>query len=125
MSGNPTRDALDNVDRAEGLKYFGFDPGDKRMTVLVFGGSLGAASINHSTGKLLKEIMQQNVRIIWQTGVSGYDAAFAAAGSFDAGSISVRKFIDRMEYAYAASDLVICRAGATSVAELTRTGKPS
>ena len=75
VSGNPTRDALDNADERAAAEYFGFDPADERNALLVFGGSLGAASVNAAVRNALPEIMKRNLRLIWQTGTGGFDAA--------------------------------------------------
>jgi len=105
--------------------HFGFDPADRRDVLLVFGGSLGAASINAAVLASLPELMTRNIRLIWQTGASGAEAAAAAAKHYDAGTVCVRRFIDKMEFAYALCTVAVCRAGATTIAELTRVGKPS
>jgi UDP-N-acetylglucosamine--N-acetylmuramyl-(pentapeptide) pyrophosphoryl-undecaprenol N-acetylglucosamine transferase len=125
LSGNPTRGTLDNVNRADALRNFGFEPQSDEKTILVVGGSLGARTINRAIEKMLPHLLQNNYRLIWQTGNEGYASAAGAAGQFPSGRVWVGQFIDRMDCAYAASDLVVCRAGATTIAELTRLGKPS
>jgi UDP-N-acetylglucosamine--N-acetylmuramyl-(pentapeptide) pyrophosphoryl-undecaprenol N-acetylglucosamine transferase len=125
FTGNPTRGSLDAVKRQDALKLFGFDPASADKTVLVVGGSLGARTINQAIAQSLGALVKHGCRVIWQTGHDGFDAARRAAAGFSAGSVWVGSFIDRMDCAYAASDLVVCRAGATTIAELTRLGKPS
>jgi UDP-N-acetylglucosamine--N-acetylmuramyl-(pentapeptide) pyrophosphoryl-undecaprenol N-acetylglucosamine transferase len=120
--GNPTRNDLQGIERNEALTLFGFKPGKK--TVLVFGGSLGAASINAAVGNILSALLGSGLQIIWQTGAR-YDEALRALGTLPAESVWARPFIDTMGHAYAAADLVVCRAGATTLAELTRLGKPA
>lgn len=119
LSGNPTRDALGTVRRDEGAKFFQLD--SRRKTLLVFGGSLGAASINAAVSGFVEDIAASGYQLIWQTGERDYarikDRTSGLAG------ICVLKFIDRMENAYAASDFVVCRAGAITISELTRVGK--
>jgi UDP-N-acetylglucosamine--N-acetylmuramyl-(pentapeptide) pyrophosphoryl-undecaprenol N-acetylglucosamine transferase len=120
VSGNPTRRDLEGVDRAEACRYFGFDPADGRTTLLVFGGSLGARSINEAVARALPELASRGHRVIWQTG-----SDWPLRTAEEPGSLWVSPFIDRMDYAYAASDLAVCRAGATTIAEITCLGKPA
>ena len=117
--GNPTRGSLGKVSKNDGLKYFNLDPNSK--TLLVFGGSLGAASINSTIGKIVGELIRSGAQVIWQIG----DKDFEHYESKRDKNVWVGKFIDRMEYAYAAADVVLCRSGATTLAELTRLGKPA
>jgi len=120
LSGTPTRDVLGTVSREDGIKFFNLDPSKK--TVFVFGGSLGAASINEAIKSLVHDVSGFTIQWIWQTGKT--DAALAK----EMAAIKncwVNTFIDKIENAYAAADLVVCRAGATTLAELTRLGKTS
>jgi UDP-N-acetylglucosamine--N-acetylmuramyl-(pentapeptide) pyrophosphoryl-undecaprenol N-acetylglucosamine transferase len=125
VTGNPTRGALVSVGRPQALKFFGFDPADGRKTVLVFGGSLGARSINEAVRKNLADFLDIGIRLIWQTGEQDVRAARSASKEFPSTDVWVDAFIDRMDCAYAAADLVVSRAGATTIAELTRLGKPA
>ena len=125
FTGNPTRSSLDNVNVHEASAYFGFDSTGKQRTVLVFGGSLGAATINQAMLQNVENILEQNVRVIWQTGNEDFERVSNSTKRFDRSMLWVNSFIERMDYAYAASDLVVCRAGATTIAELTRLGKPA
>jgi UDP-N-acetylglucosamine--N-acetylmuramyl-(pentapeptide) pyrophosphoryl-undecaprenol N-acetylglucosamine transferase len=125
VTGNPTRGGLESAGRDEALQYFGFSPADARKTILAFGGSLGAHSMNVALGELLGDLMGRKIRLIWQTGAEDYPEAARRRSAYPAGEIWTGAFIDRMDYAYAASDLVMCRAGATTIAELTRLGKPA
>lgn len=120
-SGNPTRAALGTVKREHGAHFFGLDP--KRKTVLVFGGSLGAARLNDAILTLIPELIAADIQVIWQTGMKDYERIKPAAPLSNL--IAIVSFIDRMEFAYAASDVVVCRAGATAVAEITRVGIPA
>lgn len=121
VSGNPTRGSLEQVNQADALKYFGLS-GEKQKTVLVFGGSLGARTINNAMLKCIEQLVKQNVWVIWQTGKEDFERIQKKCASY-AQAVKVFAFIDRMEYAYAISDIVVCRAGATTIAELTRLGK--
>ncbi len=120
VSGNPVRMTLRPASAAEARAHFGLDP--EKPTLLVFGGSLGAAAINGA----VREIVERSgfdAQILWQTGAAEAEKiARLAAGRRD---IAARAFIDEMDLAYAAADLVVCRAGATTVAELTLLGKAS
>ena len=120
LSGTPTRDVLGTVSREDGIKFFNLDPSKK--TVLVFGGSLGAASINEAIRVLVKDFIDSNIQWIWQTGRSNEMLTKEMAAIKNC---RVNTFIDKMEYAYSAADVVVCRAGATTLAELTRLGKAS
>ncbi len=122
VTGNPTRRSLEGVSPAEAAAYFGFSGSAK--TILVVGGSLGAHSLNIAFVAHAAEILDLGYRIIWQTGPADLEMVRSriAAGP---GKLWIQPFIERMEYAYAASDLVICRAGATTLAELAVAGKPS
>jgi UDP-N-acetylglucosamine--N-acetylmuramyl-(pentapeptide) pyrophosphoryl-undecaprenol N-acetylglucosamine transferase len=118
--GTPTRPGLGRISREDGLRFFHLDPAKK--TVLVFGGSLGASSINQAMRIIVDRLARSGVQIIWQTGRSEP----ALANEMKQKNIGwVGSFIDAMEYAYAAADVVVCRAGATTLAELTLLGKAS
>ena len=122
FTGNPTPDALADVGREEGARFFGLDPGKK--TLLVFGGSRGAATINAAIAPLAAELAAGGIQIIWQTGDEEFETLRRISGAPREG-VAMRPFIDRMEYAYAACDLAVCRSGATSLAEMARAGVPS
>jgi UDP-N-acetylglucosamine--N-acetylmuramyl-(pentapeptide) pyrophosphoryl-undecaprenol N-acetylglucosamine transferase len=116
--GTPTREELGSISRIKGIEFFQLDPNKK--TVLVFGGSLGAASINHTMKQIAPELAAMGVQVVWQTGKTD-SALVHEMQSKNIGWIDA--FIDTMEMAYAAADLIVCRAGATTLAELTRLGK--
>jgi len=122
ISGTPVREAIGQVKRSDGAAEFGLNPGAK--TLLVFGGSAGAASINRALTPALAELVSRDVQIIWQTGQQEFHAVSALAIGYES-KVVVRRFIDRIEMAYAACDLAVCRAGASSLAELTCAGLPS
>lgn len=125
VTGNPTRDDLDHVDRIEACRYFGFEPAERKKTILILGGSLGAHTLNQAVKKEIDRFHQRALRIIWQTGAEDYRDAMHASAGYPRGAVWVSAFIDQMKYAYAVSDLVVSRAGATTLAELTRLGKPA
>lgn len=120
LVGNPTRSELGRTRRDEAAGFFHLRP--DRKTLLVFGGSLGAASINEAISGCVLELVDKGIQIIWQTGQGEYERYRHSVYGM---SVWVGPFIDRMDCAYAACDLVVSRAGATTLAEVTRVGKPS
>lgn len=122
VSGNPTRRDLENVDNNQARRFFGFEETPARKIVLAFGGSLGAHSINEAVRTSLPRLLESGFNIIWQTGPADLQGM---KGLESPGRVWVGAFIDRMDLAYAAADIVVCRAGATTIAELTRLGKPA
>ncbi len=125
MSGNPTRTALGGIDRADALRFFTMNPTDGRRVLLVSGGSLGAVSVNDAVLRNIGTILDMNIRIIWQTGERDAGRVKAATANRPSADVWTGAFIDNMGYAYAAADAALCRAGATTIAELTRLGKPA
>jgi len=126
VSGNPTRESVGKIARSEGAAYFDIEP--SKQTLLVFGGSQGAQSINNAVVAILDQLLSRGVQVLWQTGESDYAAMVSKANQlvgYSNGTARVYKFIERMECAYAACDIALCRSGATTVAELTKAGVPS
>ena len=121
LIGTPTREILGAVSGSASKDFFQIDPNKK--TLLVFGGSLGAASINNAVLEALDDLLNGGIQLIWQTGQNDFERVRAAIGNASIGWLGA--FIDRMEYAFGAADLVVCRAGATTLAELTRVAKPA
>ena len=125
MTGNPVRqNLLDNkTTKEEARKSFGLDP-DKK-TVLIIGGSLGARTMNESVLAHLEDIRQSDVQIIWQTGkYYSQSIAEALSKTDEVPNMKVMDFISSMDNAYAAADIVVSRAGASSISELCLLGKP-
>ena len=123
ITGNPVRNAISDATttRSEGIKFFSLD--EERKTILVVGGSLGAKSINEAIGKGLDKFSEAGIQVIWQTGKPyAVTAKEKAAGRKD---VWANEFITKMEYAYAAADVVVCRSGAMTVAELCTVKKPA
>jgi UDP-N-acetylglucosamine--N-acetylmuramyl-(pentapeptide) pyrophosphoryl-undecaprenol N-acetylglucosamine transferase len=123
LTGNPVRAALAVADRAAALRQFGFDP--ERKTLLVMGGSGGAHRINDAMLASVGDLHEQlGLNILWQCGAR-YHARLAEAMDMDSyPRLTLLPFIDSMPEAYAVADLVLCRSGAGTIAELTVTGKP-
>ena len=122
ITGNPVRDVFSQsaITRIEGLRFFDLD--ENKKTVLVIGGSLGAKSINEAVERHLDELLAAGLQLIWQTGKPF--AAKAKEGAVGKKGVWVNGFIAQMEYAYAAADVVISRAGAIAIAELCLMKKP-
>jgi len=120
LTGNPVRQDLIDIDskRDEAITFYGLDPNKK--TLLVLGGSLGARKINQLIEKELQNFLSQNVQIIWQCG----KLYFEEYKKFNQLNVKVIDFIERMDFVYAAADVIISRAGASSVSELCIVGKP-
>jgi len=122
ISGNPVRASITNnqISREEAILFFGLKP--EKKTVLSIGGSLGANSINVALDNHIAEFEKNNLQLIWQTGKPYSDKGKQAGGGKT--NIWVSEFINQMEYAYAAADVVISRSGAMSVGELCVMKKP-
>jgi len=123
LTGNPVRTEIADGRRAEALPFFGLDPAKK--TLLVVGGSLGARTLNLATAAALGRLRAAGVQLLWQTGKLYYPQAQEQAAPFAEAGLHALEFIQRMDLAYAAADVVVSRAGALSVSELCLTGKAS
>ena len=121
LTGNPVRQDLIDIasKREKALQHFNLDPAKK--TLLVLGGSLGARKINELIAKEILLFSAHNTQVIWQCGKLYYDQYKRFEENEN---IQVHAFIDRMDLVYAAADVVISRAGASSVSELCIVGKP-
>ena len=120
-TGNPVRQDLLEVEakREEALKYFNLKS-DKK-TLVVIGGSLGARAVNNLIEKQLNWLVSNNVQVIWQTGKLYYDE-FKKYDDIE--GVQTHAFLNRMDLTYAAADILISRAGASSISELCIVGKP-
>lgn len=124
FTGNPVRKDLENTDQKRAEALDAFELSGKRPVVLLFGGSLGAQALNDAVGANLQELSAMNIDLIWQTGRGFYPQAEAMIEAQDAGFIRVRPFLERMDLAYAAADVVIARAGAITLSELAIAARP-
>ncbi|MDE3253036.1 MAG: undecaprenyldiphospho-muramoylpentapeptide beta-N-acetylglucosaminyltransferase [Bacteroidota bacterium] len=122
-TGNPVRKniAQSTLSRAEGIHFFGLN--EQKKTILAVGGSLGAKSINDALLLHIDAWEQNDLQLIWQTGKT--DAGLYQTAARGKQNIWVGTFIEHMEMAYAAADIVISRAGAMAVTELCVAGKPA
>lgn len=125
LTGNPVRHDMVSIDgkREEAMNYYGFDSSKK--TILIIGGSLGARTLNNALVENIAEIARHDeIQILWQSGKLYYEQMLEIMNQKKVGSIKLVQFIDRMDLAYAAADVIISRAGAISVSELCLIGKP-
>jgi len=124
QTGNPVRNLVSKHGDllAEAQAFFHLDPSKK--TILVIGGSLGARTLNESVLNHISLLSTSDVQVIWQCGknyLSQIEEQFEESWK---STVQVHAFIQRMDLAYAAADVIISRAGALSVSELTLIGKP-
>jgi UDP-N-acetylmuramate--alanine ligase len=122
LTGNPVRQDLECTPekRQEAYDYFKLDP--KKKTIVVVGGSLGARTINESISQSLPEIAASDVQFVWQTGKYYYKDIQANLSLPE--NIHITEFISRMDLAFSVADLIISRAGASSISEFCILGKP-
>lgn len=126
LTGNPVRKEMSvQVNRAEAIEFFKLDPYKK--TVLVIGGSLGARSINHAISNEIEgwKALENEIQVVWQCGKLYYENLSKIVEKSGATNIVLHQFIQHMDLAYAAADVVVSRAGALSVSELCLLGKAS
>ena len=123
-TGNPVRKEVVNIEDKHfaGAELLKLDP--LKKTILVTGGSLGAGTLNKSLEKHLKEITDQDVQLIWQTGKYYYKGIIERLGANPHPNVRILEFLNRMDLAYAAADVIISRAGAGTIAELCLIKKP-
>ena len=124
LTGNPVRQALldTTVTREEALRSLGLDPSKK--TILLVGGSLGARTVNESVLQHLDLVKNSDIQFVWQTGKFYYANIQEQLKGQDIPNLKVMDFITDMGAAYKAADLVISRAGASSISEFCLIGKP-
>lgn len=122
ITGNPVRTSISQskVTRSEAIKFFSLD--EKKKTVFVVGGSLGAKSINEAISQHLDALLNAGLQLIWQTGKSF--VAQAREKVKGRPSVWLNEFITQMDCAYAAADIVVSRAGAMAIAELCVVKRP-
>lgn len=123
-SGNPVRQSFDNLKslEKEAFKFFNLKKGVP--VVLVLGGSLGAGSINNALSDNLEQMKTADCQWLWQTGKHYFENVKALVSVSCTDNILVYGFINRMDLAYAAADIIVSRAGAGTISELCLVGKP-
>ena len=135
LTGNPVRQNLTSGTKEEAIKYFNQEFGvnfsaDKK-TLLIIGGSLGARTINQSIIAHLNGLIDSDIQVIWQTGKNYFADCQTALEEYNSkfkiqnSKFICTDFVSQMPLAYALADLVISRAGASSISELCLLGKPS
>jgi UDP-N-acetylglucosamine--N-acetylmuramyl-(pentapeptide) pyrophosphoryl-undecaprenol N-acetylglucosamine transferase len=124
-TGNPVRQNFDNLKslKEEALSFFNLKK--EFPVILVLGGSLGAGTINNSLSENINILRESDCQWLWQTGKYYFENVKALVSLSFSGNISVHGFINRMDYAYAAADIIVSRAGAGTISELCLVGKPS
>ena len=124
-TGNPVRQNFDNLEnlRDEALSFFNLKK--EFPVILVLGGSLGAGSINKCLSENIKTLADCDCQWLWQTGKYYYENIKKLVSRSSSENISVHGFINRMDYAFAAADIIVSRAGACTISELCLVGKPA
>ncbi|MDP2188783.1 MAG: undecaprenyldiphospho-muramoylpentapeptide beta-N-acetylglucosaminyltransferase [Sphingobacteriaceae bacterium] len=124
ITGNPIREVIKNIpaDRSEALAFFGLEPG--KPILLVLGGSLGARTLNRSLVAGMPALAKNNVQLIWQTGAGFAKEARERIAPFAKDGFYTSDFINRMDLAFSAADIIVSRAGAGTISELAVVGKP-
>ncbi|MEA3506349.1 MAG: undecaprenyldiphospho-muramoylpentapeptide beta-N-acetylglucosaminyltransferase [Elusimicrobiota bacterium] len=124
VTGNPVRKELFDADRKEALDYFNLD--DEKTTILIFGGSQGARSINQAVYSLIPylESVSEEIQIIHVSGQRSDKQIIKEYKKYRLNAL-VYTYLERMEYAYKLADIVIARAGATTIAEISAQAIPT
>ena len=125
ITGNPVRKDIEfnNAIKEESHEFFGLVQNKK--TILLFGGSLGARTLNEAVRHNIRKLNDRaDLQFIWQAGKYYYDA-YQGLDEAKLDNVRLLPFIDRMDLAYVAADLVVCRAGALTISELCLAGKPA
>ncbi len=125
LTGNPVRQDLvdlgQKIERA--IRFFKLD--HQRKTILVIGGSLGARTMNESILSGINHVIDRRVQMIWQTGDLYFEEFQERTKGLNLDDIRVLRFLKEMDFAYAAADVVVSRAGALSISELAIARKPA
>lgn len=123
FTGNPMRKVLNRIDKQRALEFFGFS--DNKFTMLVMGGSLGSHKVNIQFLNALSMISNKlKLQIVHLSGIKDYDLLTRRYKDLDV-SVKLFSFLEAMQYAYSACDLILSRAGATTVAEIIYFGLPA
>lgn len=123
-TGNPVRQNFDNLTDLyqEAISFFSLSK--ETPVILVLGGSLGAGTINRSLSENLQSVIDSGCQWLWQTGKYYFEDVNALVAVSSAKNIAVHGFINRMDLAFSAADIIISRAGAGTISELCLVGKP-
>jgi UDP-N-acetylglucosamine--N-acetylmuramyl-(pentapeptide) pyrophosphoryl-undecaprenol N-acetylglucosamine transferase len=125
FTGNPVRDDIFGLEKKkdEAIRHFGLQ--GSRKTIFVTGGSLGARTLNRSIFNGINRIIESDIQLLWQVGRIYMEEYREKLKGIDPANIRTFDFIREMDLAYAAADLVVARAGALTVSELSAAGKPA
>jgi UDP-N-acetylglucosamine--N-acetylmuramyl-(pentapeptide) pyrophosphoryl-undecaprenol N-acetylglucosamine transferase len=125
LTGNPVRKDVVNIEGKEkaALDFFGLS--EEQPVVFVVGGSLGARCLNETMKNNLDMIVNAGIQVIWQCGKNNFEALQNELNGRLPKGVVLTDFISRMDYAYAAADVIVSRAGAMAVSELCLIGKPT
>lgn len=123
LTGNPVRHSVlpSPEKKADAAAYFGLDT--NRPTLLITGGSLGARTLNRVLEAETEKLLETGMQILWQCGQSYAPRAQELQKAFEGKAVKITPFIQRMDLAYSLADLVVSRAGAMAIAELSASGK--
>lgn len=114
----PVRANLTRYTRTEASLFFRLD--ENKKTLFAFGGSQGASTINRALLKSVNELSKNNIQLIWQTGSREYDTIKKQVKDFN--NVKIFQFIEKIDYAFSAADLILCRAGISTIMELASFG---
>jgi len=125
FTGNPVRKDILNTEskRERAIAHFGFNSTER--TLLILGGSQGARTINESILAGIDRLIDAQVQVIWQTGKAYFDNVKDLVKEKDLKRIRITDFLDYMDMAYAAADVVVSRSGALAISELCLAKRPS
>ena len=119
VTGNPVRKGIEKGEKSRGLIKFNFKNSFK--TIFLFGGSQGSSYLNGIMCKVIKNLSNASIQVLWQTGEQDY----VKYSNMESNNVRILPFINNMADAYSISDLLICRSGALTLAEITICGKPA
>lgn len=124
-TGNPVRSNVISIKgkKEDAVSFFRISK--EKKTVLVVGGSQGARSVNNAIKKMLGYFTEKDIQLIWQTGGPDFESSKSSVKEQHKQNVRVYDFIYDMDLAYAASDVIISRAGAIAMAEICAVGKPA
>jgi UDP-N-acetylglucosamine--N-acetylmuramyl-(pentapeptide) pyrophosphoryl-undecaprenol N-acetylglucosamine transferase len=122
VTGNPVRKSLEMQEKSVAVKHWGFNP-DKPV-LFIFGGSQGAQAINNIMLSVIPKLqVEYKLQVLWQTGIKNYDLIIDSELAKE-NSVIIKAYIEEMDLAYSVADIIISRAGAVSLAELSFVEKP-
>lgn len=125
LTGNPVRKDIEHLESKLSRAQSHFHLDKNKITVLITGGSLGARTINESILKGLGQFRENGLQLIWQAGRFYYKEIRKAVSETGIDNVQLYEFINEMDLAYSAADVVVARAGALTISELCLAGKPA